>query len=39
MQRRRFPFAAAMLVSGACALAGAPAVAADAQIQVTRQYG
>ena len=39
MQRRRFPFAAAMLVSGACVLAGAPASAADSQIQVTRQYG
>jgi NitT/TauT family transport system substrate-binding protein len=39
MQRRRFPFAAALLLSGACALPGLPAYAADAPIQVTRQYG
>ncbi len=39
MHRRRFTFAATLLLGAASALTGLTAQAAEAQIQVTRQYG
>ena len=39
MHRRHFTFAATLLLGAASALTGPTAQAAEAQIQVTRQYG
>ncbi len=39
MHRRRFPFAAALLLGAAFAAGSLPASAAEPQIQITRQYG